>query len=151
MNALAAIALSACLAGVLDLSATATVMTVQGVPIKRVLQYIASGALGSSAFEGGSRAAGVGVFLHFLIALVAATIYYAVSREIIPLSVSRPLLFGALYGTMVHLIMSRIVVPLSRAPKRKFSSKAFLTQLVIHIFCVGLPIALTQSYLSRDA
>jgi hypothetical protein len=45
--------------------------------------------------------------------------------------------------------MNRIIVPLSAAPKREFSAKAFLTQLIIHIFCVGLPIALVVSHLSR--
>jgi len=45
--------------------------------------------------------------------------------------------------------MSRVVVPLSATPKRKFSAKAFLTQLIIHIFFVGLPIALIVAHFSR--
>jgi hypothetical protein len=148
MSGVVAIALSGCLAGVLDLSATATVMTAQGVPVQRLLQFIASGALGTSAFNGGKRTAVIGLLFHFLIAVVAATIYYGMSREL-PVSLGRPLLFGTLYGIAVHLVMSQIVVPRSRAPRREFSVKAFLTQLVIHFVCVGLPIALMQSYLLR--
>jgi hypothetical protein len=148
MTTVKIIALSAFLAGVLDISATATIMTAQGIPITRVLQVIASGALGPAAFDGGKRTAGIGLFFHFLIAGIAATIYYALSRAV-PIVLDRPVLFGVIYGITVHLIMSRIVVPSSRAPKREFSIKTFLTQLVIHVFCVGLPIALTQSYLSR--
>jgi uncharacterized membrane protein YagU involved in acid resistance len=148
MTAVETVALSGCLAGVLDISATATVMASQGGSIKRLLQFVASGAFGTSAFEGDRRTAGIGLLLHFLIAGFVAAIYYAISRRI-PFSLTRPLLFGTLYGIAVHLIMSRIVVPLSRAPKRKFSIGAFLAQLVIHVSCVGLPIALAQSYFSR--
>ena len=148
MTAVEAIAASACLAGVLDISATGTIMAAQGTPFERLLQFVASGALGASSFQGGKKTAAFGLFFHFLIASIAATIYYAISR-VLPVSLTRPVLFGVLYGITVHLIMSLIVVPLSRAPKREFSLKAFLTQLVIHILCVGLPIALTQSYLTR--
>jgi hypothetical protein len=148
MTGVETVALSGCLAGVLDILATATVMAAQGRSIKRLLQFIASGAFGTSAFDGGKKTAGIGLLLHFLIAGIAATIYYAMSHSV-PMSLNRPLLFGTLYGIAVHLIMSGIVVPLSRAPKREFSIGAFLTQFVIHVFCVGLPIALAQSYLSR--
>jgi hypothetical protein len=44
--------------------------------------------------------------------------------------------------------MNRIVIPLSAAAI-PFSAKAFLTQLVIHILFVGVPIALVVSHLSR--
>ena len=142
------IALSAALAGVLDISTTAIIMAKQGVSIRRLLQFISSGALGDSAFEGGNWTAAIGLSFHFLIASVVAAIYYKLSRRI-PMTLDRPLLFGALYGVAVHLIMNRIVVPLSRAPKRQFSFQAFLTQLVIHVFCVGLPIAVMQNLLSR--
>jgi hypothetical protein len=54
-----------------------------------------------------------------------------------------------LYGVVVQLVMSRVVVPLSAAPKREFSAKAFLTQLVIHMFFVVLPIALIVGHFAR--
>jgi len=56
---------------------------------------------------------------------------------------------GIVFGIVVHPVMSRVVVPLSRAAKRPFTWKAWLTQLVIHVVCVGLPIALVQSYWGR--
>jgi uncharacterized membrane protein YagU involved in acid resistance len=88
------------------------------------------------------------MLLHFFIAFTAALIYYTISRKLSAL-VDYPLFSGVVYGSAVHLVMSRIVVPISAAPKREFSAKAFLTQLIIHIFCVGLPIALIVSHLSR--
>ena len=46
MTSLEIIAIAAILAGVLDLTATSTLMKLQGVPLKRLLQTIASGVLG---------------------------------------------------------------------------------------------------------
>jgi uncharacterized membrane protein YagU involved in acid resistance len=148
ITSLEVISLAGLLSGVLDLTATSTLVRTQGIPFERLLQMIASGAFGPSAFQGGKKTATIGFFFHFLIAFTAAFIYYAISRRLTFL-LDHPLLSGLLYGSAVHLVMSRIVIPLSSVPKREFSAKAFLTQLVIHIVCVGLPIALVVSHLSR--
>ena len=137
---LGTIVLAGCVAGALDLAASTTVFLAQDVPFERLLQGIASGALGPAAFKGGRVTAALGLFFHFLIALVVTAIYYAASRKWGVL-VESPVACGALYGIVVHLVMSRIVVPLSRAPKREFSAKMFLIQLGIHVLFVGLPIA----------
>ena len=144
-----AIVLSGCVAGVLDISATGTLMRAQGMQFRKLLQFVASGALGpAAALEGGTRTAGIGLLLHFLIAATWSIIYYAASRSW-PVLTERPMFCGILYGVTVHLVMTGVVVPLSRVLKRTFSMKAFLTQLVVHIVCVGLPIALVQSYSLR--
>ena len=148
MTSLETISLAGLLSGTLDLTATSTLVKTQGIPVERLLQTIASGALGSSAFQRGKKAAALGLFFHFLIAFSAAFAYYAISRKLSAL-IDSPLFSGVVYGSAVHLLMSRIVVPLSAAPKRNFSAKAFLTQLIIHIFCVGLPIALIVSRFSQ--
>ena len=148
MTPLEVISLAGLVTGVLDITATSTLLKAQGVPIERLLQTIASGVLGPSAFQGGKRTAALGLFLHFFIAFTAASIYYAISRKMAIL-LDHPLFGGLLYGIAVHLVMSRIVVPLSAVPKREFSAKAFLTQLIIHMTCVGLPIALVVSHFSR--
>jgi uncharacterized membrane protein YagU involved in acid resistance len=148
MTAVGVIALSGGVAGVLDLAVTGTAMRAQGMGIRRLLQFIASGALGSAAFEGGAGTAGIGLVLHFLIAAVWAAIYFVAGRTW-PVMLARPFLIGALYGVAVHLVMSRVVVPLSRTAKRPFTMKAFVTQLVIHVVCVGVPIAVVQSYWGR--
>jgi hypothetical protein len=147
MTSLEVISFASLISGVLDLTATSTLMRAQGVPVERLLQTIASGALGPSAFQGGRRTASAGLFFHFFIALVAASIYFAGTRKLLFL-LEHPLLSGLLYGTVVHLVMSRIVVPLSAAPKRVFSAKAFLTQWIIHILFVGMPIALVVAHFS---
>jgi len=148
ITSLEVISLAGLLSGILDLTATSTLVKTQGIPIERLLQTIASGALGPSAFREGKKTAAIGVFFHFFIAFSAALIYYTISRKMSAL-LDYPFFSGVVYGSAVHLVMSRIVVPSSAAPKREFSTKAFLSQLIIHIFCVGLPIALIVSHLSR--
>jgi uncharacterized membrane protein YagU involved in acid resistance len=138
------IALAGLVSGTLDLTATSALMRSNDVPIKRLLQTIASGAFGHSSFKQGNKTVVAGFLFHFLIAFTAAFVYYAISRRLSAL-IDTPLFSGVVYGSVVHLVMSRIIVPLSAAPKRDFSPKAFLTQLIIHIFCVGLPISLIVS------
>ncbi|MGC2293559.1 MAG: hypothetical protein WA450_16515, partial [Candidatus Acidiferrales bacterium] len=48
---------------------------------------------------------------------------------------------GVLYGVAVYFVMQQIVA-LSATQKHPFSVKLMLIGVVIHIFCVGLPIAL---------
>jgi hypothetical protein len=148
MTELETIALAGMLAGTLDTTATLTLFAMQGLSLERLGQGVASGALGTSAFSGGKKIAAVGLLFHLAIAFVVAAVYYALSR-MWPFLLEMPFVWGAVYGAVVHVVMSRIVLPLSAAPKRVFSAKAFLIQLAIHICFVGLPIALVVSHFSR--
>jgi uncharacterized membrane protein YagU involved in acid resistance len=148
MGAVSTITLSAVVAGVLDISATGLARRAEGVAFRRLLRFIASGAMGPAAFEGGATTAAIGFALHFLIASIWAALYFFVAQYW-PVLMREPLLCGVLYGSMVHLVMSRVVMPLSRTAKRPFTWKAWLAQLAIHIVCVGLPIAVVQSILVR--
>jgi hypothetical protein len=148
MTGMETIALAGMVAGTLDITATSTLFALQGLSLERLWQGIASGALGTSAFSGGKKTAAAGLLFHFAIAFVVAAIYYGLSRRWLVLA-EMPFVWGTIYGVAVHLVMSRIVLPLSAAPKRAFSAKAFLIQLAIHICFVGLPIALVVSHFSR--
>jgi len=143
MTTAGAIALSALVAGTLDLTATGSLIKAQGVPFRRLMQGVASGALGSAAFEGGVGTAAVGLLLHYCIASAWAVIY-SVLADRWPALYVRPLAFGAVYGLAAHLIMSGIVLPLSRL-RRPFSWKAWFMQIPIHMLCVGIPVAWIQS------
>jgi len=83
----------------------------------------------------------LGLLCHFLIAFSAAAVYFAVSRGV-PFLVQHSVLSGVLYGVAVYFFMNRIVVPLSAARKYPFSFKMMIIGVVIHIFCVGLPISI---------
>lgn len=58
-----------------------------------------------------------------------------------PLLARTPLLCGPLYGIAVYLFMTFVVVPLSAVPKRPFSPGLAVVILLVHVVCVGLPIA----------
>lgn len=126
--------------GVLDIACTLTLNRLKGIGPVRLLQGIASGILGPKSFEGGRGTAVLGLGIHFFIAVVVAAAYYAASRKLGVL-IEYAVLCGLLYGIAVHLFMSFIVLPLSSL-KRPFSVNAFVTQLMIHMFFVGLPISL---------
>ena len=106
-----------------------------------LLQGIAAGVMGPRASNGGLATAALGLFLHFGIALGAATVFFFMGRWA-PVLVQQALVFGPLYGIAVYFFMNRIVVPLSNARKYPFNLKMMIIGVVIHIFCVGLPIAL---------
>jgi hypothetical protein len=141
-NALGAIAVAGLACGVLDITAALVVYGSMGLKPLRLLQGIAAGVLGLKSFQGGMATALLGLALHFVIAFGAATVYFAASRQM-RILVEQAALFGPLYGIAVYFFMNRIVVPLSAAVKYPFSIKMMLIGVVIHIFCVGLPIALS--------
>ena len=141
-----AIMVGGLIVGVLDL-VYAIVVYSPHQPIL-VSQTIASGILGIKSYGGGVGTAVLGVILHFVIALGAATVYYLASRRLTFL-VSRAVLCGLIYGALVYLFMHVVVVPLSATPKgpTHFVYQAF--EFVEHWFCVGLPIALSVRHYSR--
>ena len=119
-------------------------------PHKPILvpQTIASGVLGAKSYSGGAQTAALGVFLHFFIALGAATVYFLVSRKFAIL-LHRAVLFGLAYGALVYLFMHLIVVPLSTAPKGHAAFLYQASEFVWHWVGVGLPIALSVRHYSR--
>lgn len=147
MTGVGVVVLAGLVCGVLDLICAAVLFRLVGGSFERLLQFIASGAFGESAFKGGKRSAAVGCLFHFSIAFAAAALYYATSRSL-PFLVSHALVCGISYGVMIHLFRSFVVIPLSRTPKRKFSASSFLSQLVVHMFVVGLSISLVVRHFS---
>ncbi len=126
------------IAGACDITYAIVANMQRGSPWDRTLQSVASGWLGRDAFSGGMPAAALGLASHFLIAFIWAAIYLGASRGLKPLA-HRPLLFGPLFGALVYVLMNTVVVPLSAAP---FAIPLRTTGLLVHVFLVGLPIAL---------
>jgi len=57
---------------------------------------------------------------------------------------------GLLYGFAVYLFMNSIVLPLSAFPHKIWPRfDVVLIGLVVHMLCVGLPIALTVRRYSK--
>jgi uncharacterized membrane protein YagU involved in acid resistance len=123
--------------GVLDGTAALISAGLKGVTPVQVFQYISSGLLGPASYKGGWATVLLGVLCHFLIALVATSVYCFASLKI-PVLARQGVICGMIYGVAVYFFMWRIVTPLSAARQLPFS----LPQLLIHIFIVGLSIGL---------
>lgn len=108
-----------------------------GSPI-RMLQAIASGALGKEAFQGGYATALLGLGFHFFIAFTVFATYYFASRVLRPL-VTHALALGALYGIAVYFFMQFVVFPLSAIGSVKHPPAVLIDGILTHVFCVGLP------------
>jgi uncharacterized membrane protein YagU involved in acid resistance len=132
--------------GVLDIAYAILVYSPRR-PI-RVLQAVASGLLGPKSFTEGGHSAALGLVLHFVIALGAATVFYLASRRL-PFLLQRPILSGLIYGGLVYAFMHLVVLPLSavaHGPTR-WVYQSF--EFVEHWFLVGLPISLSVRRYSR--
>src|SRR5215216_5727491 len=138
------------IAGTLDICAAfLTAWLRRGVRPAALLRFVASGLLGPAAFTGGAKTAALGLALHFLIANVATAVFYFASRKWLFL-IERPVHFGLLYGVAVYLFMNFVVLPLSAVPQRATPTLTSRTiQLLIIMFCIGLPIAAVVRRFSR--
>jgi hypothetical protein len=128
-------------AAALDIAYAIIFFGFRGVSAQRILQSVASGLLGSRAFEGGSTTALLGLALHFALMLVIALIFYFAARRVRWLT-RRPYIAGAVYGVLVYWTMNLIVVPLS-ASAGTFTWHPVIVPagLLVHIVLIGMPIA----------
>jgi hypothetical protein len=129
------------IAGVLDAIDGVIAYGTQGLSPIQVLQYIASGALGKSAFQGGLATAALGAGFHFIIAWVAAAVFVLASRRLEILK-THAVLAGLIYGAAVYFFMNYLVLPLSAVAPATFQLGLFLNGVIGHAVFVGLPIAL---------
>jgi len=141
-NPAKAISVAGLTCGALDISAALVVYGLMGSKPLRLLQGIAGGILGPRTYSGGISTALFGLALHFVIAFGAAAIFFLASR-VMPFLLTHAVLSGVFYGIAVYFFMNRVVVQLSAATKFPFSIKMMLIGVIIHIFCVGIPISLS--------
>ena len=148
-NALKTIFCGGLTAGALDCAAASLSGVFNGTSPAIVWQYVASGLLGKNSYSYGLKSVAIGLLIHFFIAFSVTIIYYAASRQF-PILVHRAILFGTFYGVAVYLIMAYVVTPLSAAAKIPFSISSTVICLLVHIFCVGLPIALITRQFAKS-
>lgn len=119
-----------------------TITLIQKTPFILVWQYIASGALGAPAFEGGIATALLGVFFHLIISVVIASVFILVAARM-PLLRRYTILGSLLYGFGVFIVMNMLVAPLSAAPPLPAPSLPWLIEgLIEHTLFVGLPLGI---------
>lgn len=128
-------------AAVLDITYAFIAFGLRGVSPMTILQSVASGLLGKASYTGGVAAAALGGVLHVVIALVMAAVYGVASR-LLPTLNRRPWLWGPAYGFGCYVVMNFVVLPLRFGPRPTPDLDLLLGGVAIHMFGVGLPIAL---------
>jgi len=142
LSPFSAILIGGTIAGALDITYAIGFSAMHGVPPMRILQSVASGLLGKPAFEGGVPIAILGFALHFFIAFSWAAIFYLASR-VIPALTRHAVIAGVFYGCLIYAVMNLVVLPLSAYPRKvTFPLLVLVTGLLVHMFCIGLPISL---------
>jgi hypothetical protein len=135
--------------GALDGMAAVILTIYFGRSVSVMFQYIASGLIGRASFQGGWATVLLGVSLHFLIAFIWAAIYFGASLKL-PALMRRALMCGPIYGVVVYFAMQHIVLPLSAVQGPPSSFAGMMRGIIVHILCVGLPIALLAQRSARS-
>ena len=152
-RALRTIVLAGLFAGALDITYAFIIWGLRGVTPIRIGQSIASGLLGREAAVGGGAATGMfGLLLHFIMATLIAAIYYGAARNI-RLLVDRAVPCGIAYGLATYGVMNYVVMPLSAIGSTGGGGPVYITitGILVHMFLIGLPIALiTRRGLRRE-
>ena len=138
-------------AGILDISAAFINTKIRtGRSPLWVLQSIASSLLGTDAYKDGLLSGALGAVIHFFIAFVFCTVYFMASRKLAFLT-NRWIVCGLLYGVGAYFFMYGIVLRLTfhRDFLTPFSS--IVLGVLIHMFCVGLPISFSVHRFSKPS
>jgi len=136
------------IAGTLDILYAVVMWLSRGRSPEWVLQSVATGWLGSAAFDGGAAAATLGLVSHYGISICAAAVFYLASRRVAFLR-ERAVLSGLVFGVCVYLVMNFVVMPLSSAPfKIKYTASVLAQGFASHAVLFGVPIALAVRYFS---
>ena len=133
------IALATLVAGALDIL-FATILTLHfGRAPGNMLRYVASGPF-PQATEWETAGAALGLIVHFTLMAIMATAFVLAARRF-PDLLQSPLKWGLVYGLLTYVVMNWIVVPLRFDVPLPPKPLSIATQLIAHLFLVGLPIA----------
>lgn len=151
MKELKPILYAGALVGVLGITAAyINARVAYGFAPAHVLQSVAGGLLGRGTYNGGFATAALGLAMHFTMALTVATIFYALSRRLpLPQRLLGVVTVRLLYGAAVFVVNNFGTAPFLSWVRSLYLHTQILfkppmgwSQLVIHLFCVGLPITL---------
>ena len=115
-----------------------------GTTITRLWQGVASVLLGPSALEGGTRTAFIGVAMHFGVAFAWSAVFLLLyqSSGWLRRQLRSPggvLKVAAVYGPLVWVMMSLVVIPLLTGRPPTITHRWWI-QFIGHFPFVGLPI-----------
>lgn len=138
---LRAILVGGTIAGALDILFAITWAAINGRPPAWLLQTVATGLLGQSAYTGGVPTAILGLAAHFAMSFAWAALFVGAASRV-PALVAKPALSGPAFGILVFFTMRLVVLPASAFPfPVSFSQPGATLDLLSHMFLFGLPIA----------
>jgi hypothetical protein len=141
---LARIVMAGLAGAAVDFVYATTVGLIDGRGPVKVWQGVAGGWLGKAARDGGLASAGLGLATHVGIATCMAGAF-ALAATRLPILYRRPLTMGALYGSVLYVVMYRIVLPLRwPGPFPRWDGVKSVMDVLAHVG-VGLAIALVLS------
>jgi uncharacterized membrane protein YagU involved in acid resistance len=141
-RALQAILIAGAVVGVVDaIDGVAYFGITAGNNPLQVLQFIASGALGTRAFSGGLATAGLGALFHFALAYAFTTAFVLLWTQV---AVVRRewIVSGLAWGALVWAFMNLIVLPLSNVPQAPLTVVSVVHGVIGHALFVGLTAAI---------
>src|SRR5262245_1742738 len=124
-----------------------------GSTVTRLFQGVAATVLGQSSFDGGLATAGLGVLMHVGVAFGWSAVFLLLVKRSTWIrgllsSPSGVIKVAALYGPMIWMVMSLLVIPaLTRRPPT--IGVRWLIQLVGHFPFVGIPIVSSFARIKR--
>jgi uncharacterized membrane protein YagU involved in acid resistance len=149
LSPVAVVVFAGLVAGAFDIVYAIVSWGLRGVAPLRILQSVASGLLGPDAYQGGVETAGLGLALHFSIAIAAAGVFYAAALRLSILR-RRPAVSGLAYGAAVFFVMNYVVLPLSAVGHfPNMTPLNYANALFANVAFFGLPLALVVSRFSR--
>ncbi|CAN5305406.1 hypothetical protein BH10BAC4_BH10BAC4_08160 [soil metagenome] len=139
------------IAGTLDiLSAFTLVFTRTGKNPIIVLNYISSAIFGKqTAYSGGALMSAIGLLMHYMIAFGWAILFFLLFPKFRLLRFNK-IVVGLFYGIFVWTMMNLVLVPMTLIPPSPFNVTNAVTNVIILMVAIGLPISILASrYFSR--
>ena len=115
----------------------------------RVFQSVAAGLIGKeAAFAGGVPTFLLGVFLHFVIGIIWAALFWIISRRV-PALLNYAVPAGLAWGLVIYFGMNCVVLPLSALQTKAWPPNLAPWPIAMHMLVVGLPMALVARCYAR--
>ncbi|MBX7172305.1 MAG: hypothetical protein K1X72_15165 [Pyrinomonadaceae bacterium] len=131
------------IAGTLDI--LSAIFILAGGNAIGTLKYIASGAFGKAALEGGNEMVVYGLIFHYIIATCWTTAFILLYPKLKLLHWNK-WLNAIAYGLIVQTLMSFVVLPLTNIAPRTFNLWGFTKNALILMYAIGLPAALMAAW-----
>ena len=104
-----------------------------------VLYYVASGALGPVAMEGGLMPGLVGLASHFIIALSFAFLFFWLVKNF-PALLEHTVVLALGYGLFMWAFVRFVIIPFSQVKPGPFRIDRVLINVMILVVCICLPL-----------